>query len=298
MPYTYPPAAPTVDSQGIETISRFLNAPALVTRALRTIAQNRFIGDTILSGRASAEGGAVQYEQNESIFPDRVAESIEPGARYPKSTIGFGPSQIAAVKKWGVDAIVTDEAIRRQRMNPVDRALTKLANGVIQKVDTVALAAVAAAVTQTQAATAAWSAGGAKILLDVLTAKATIAALNQGYDPDTVVIDDITFARAMADPTLSAALRRENPDNPVYTGTLPEIAGLVFLPTPNLPVAGTALVLDRKVLGGMADEVPLTGKSIREEDGPTVTEGWVLRALRIVVPFVQEPNAAIKITGV
>ena len=49
-----------------------------------------------------------------------------------------------------------------------------------------------------------------------------------------------------------------------------------------------ALVPDRKVLGGMADEVPLTSRSIRQEEN----ERWRLRAKRVVVPFVQEPKAA------
>jgi hypothetical protein len=36
---------------------------------------------------------------------------------------------------------------------------------------------------------------------------------------------------------------------------------------------------------------------MREEDGPTVVEGWVLRAKRIVTAIVQEPNCAVKLTG-
>lgn len=297
MPYAYPPAAPTVDSAGIETISRFLNTPTLVQRRLRTLAENRFISDRLLRGTVQVEGGAVQYEQNESIFPDRAAEAVNPGAGFPTTTLGIGPSLMAAVKKWGLDTVITDESIRRQRMNPVDRAMTKLVNGVVKQVDSVALAAIAAAVTQTFAAPTAWTTS-TRILRDILTAKATIAALNQGYDPDVVVVDDLTWAIVASDPTLSSARAREDNNNPVYTGNFPVIGGLTILPTPNLPVAGVALVLDTSALGGMGNEVPLTSSSIREENGPTVVEGWVLRAKRITTPFVQEPASAIKITGI
>jgi hypothetical protein len=51
MPYTYPPAAPTL-SGDVETISRFLNSPTLVARRLRTLAEQRYIADTLLSGRS------------------------------------------------------------------------------------------------------------------------------------------------------------------------------------------------------------------------------------------------------
>lgn len=295
---TYPALpAPSVLSDGTLTISRFLNTPTLIQRRLRTLAENRFIGDVLLSGRAPSAGGAVQYEQNESIFPDRPVEAVEPGAMYPTSTVGRGPSLISAVRKWGLDAIVTDEAIRRLLMNPVDRALQKLVNGVVKQVDTVTLAAIAGAVTQTIAVATAWSTS-TKILRDILTGKATINALNQGYNPDTLAVDDFTYAVVMSDPTIAAGLRREDPENPIYTGRFPVIGGVRILPTPNIPTPGTAILLDSSLLGSMVDEVPLIGGSIREENGPTVVEGWVLRAKRVVVPIVQEPASALIFTGI
>lgn len=296
MPTMYPPTAPTI-SGDIVSINRFLNSPAMVERRLRTLAENRFIGDVLLSGRVQAEGGAVQFEQSESIFASRTAEAIEPGAKYPNSGIPDGTSLISPVRKWGLQTTVTDEAIRRLRRNPVDRALTKLTNGVVQQVDTVTLAAIAAAVTQSIAVATAW-ATSTQILRNILTGVATIRALNQGFEPDTLVVGDLIYAIVMSDPTISAGLRREDPSNPVYTGEFPVIAGVRILPSPNLPVANTALLLDSTQLGAMADEQPLTANSIREEDGPSVVEGWVLRARRVVVPIVQEPSAALKFTGI
>ncbi len=293
---TYPPAPPTL-SGDIVSINRFLNTPTLIQRRLRTLAENRFIGDVLLSGRAPAQGGSVLFEQSETIFPDRAVEAVEPGTKFPTSPISNGTALLAAVRKWGIDAIVTDEAIKRLLRNPVDRAMTKLTNGVVRQVDVVTLTAISAAVTQTMAVGTAW-ATSTKILRDLLTAKATIIALNQGYVPDTAVVDDLTYAIVMSDPTINAGLRREDGKAPIYTGEFPMIGGMRILPTPNIPVAGTAFVLDSTLLGSMVDETPLTGGSLREENGPSVVEGWVLRAKRVVVPIVQEPNAAIKITAI
>jgi hypothetical protein len=67
------------------------------------------------------------------------------------------------------------------------------------------------------------------------------------------------------------------------------IDGMTFLPTPNLPTAGTILVVDSTMLGGMADEdlggpgyanagAPgVEGKSIRDDDN----DKWKLRMRRV-----------------
>lgn len=296
MPTTYPAREGSI-SGDLVTWSRFLNSPTMVERRLRTLAENRFIADVLLTREEGAEGGSVLYEQNESIFPDRGAEAVEPGAKYPSTTLGEGTALLAAVKKWGVQTEVTDESIRRRRRSPVDKAMAKLTNGVVQKVDTVALAAIASAVTQSIAVATAWTTS-TKILRDILTGVATIRALNQGFEPDVLVVSDLTYAIVASDPTIAASIRREDPTAPVYTGRFPVIGGVTILPTPNIPVANTAFLVDTTQLGGLIDEVPLNAKSIRQEDGPSVVEGWVLRAMRATVPIVEEPSAALKFTGI
>lgn len=296
MPVTYPPVAPTL-SGDVLTINRFLSSPTLVQRRLNALALNRFIADVLLTGRFTAEGGAVMYEQSESIFPDRVAEAVEPGAEFPITTVGQGPSVIAAVRKWGLDAVVTDEAIRRQRMNPVERAMQKLTNGVVRQVDAVALAAINAAPILNFTVATAWATSTTK-LKDVATAIAQIRATNNGYDPDTLVLDDTQYTNLIGDTNLQAALRREDSTNPVYTGQFPVLSGLRVLVSPNLPAANKAYIIDTKVAGGLADEMGLTANTFRQDTGPIVTEGWVLRAKRITVPIVVEPSAICSLTGI
>lgn len=294
MPITYPPAAPSLSGDTL-TISRFLNSPTLVQRALRTLAQNRFIADTLLQGRPGVSGGAVLVETSETIFADRNPQAIEPGSEFPLSTVSTGLGQLLAVSKWGLDTVVTDEAILRQGFNPVDRALMKLVNSVVRQVDTVAMLAIRTALTTTAAAAGTWDTS-TTLVREIAVAKATIMALNQGYDPDTLVISDLKAAHLTSNATALGILPRESrTDNPIVVkGLLSEILGLDILVTPNLPVATEAYVVDRKVLGGMAEETPLTSKSIREE----LLERWRLRAKRTVVPYVQEPGAGVRITGI
>lgn len=296
MPVTYPPPAPTI-SGDIETISRFLNTPTLVQRRLRTLAENRFIADTILQNKVPASGGAVLYEQTESIFPTQVPSSVAPGAEFPLSAIPTGPALLAAVLKWGLDALVTDESIRRQQtMNPVDRALTKLVNGVVKQVDSVAMLALNTAITQTAAAAGLWSTS-TTLVREITAADAAIRALNQGYDPDTIILSDVAGGYLTANDKVLSLLPREQwnaSSGPIFKGFLNTLLNHDIFVSPNLPVNTLALVLDRKVIGGMAEEVALTSTTIRQE----TRERWRLRAKRVVVPFIQEPNAGYKITGV
>jgi hypothetical protein len=305
MPYTYPPARPTL-SGDVETINRFLATPTLVSRALRTLAQQRYISDRLLQQRFQVQGGAVVYETGESIFTADNPRSVAPGAEYPLTTAPTGAASVAKTVKWGQDTIVTDESIKRQLMNPVNRGLLKLVNQNVKFIDSIALAAVASAVTATTAVTASWkTATAAQMLTDVAQAKASILALNQGYDPDVVVLDDATWARAYAGFVSGGFLPRESVAGAVTTGNFAVIDGMTFLPTPNLPTAGTILIADSSMLGGMADEdlggpgytnagAPgVEGKTIRDDDD----DKWKLRMRRVCVPIVQEPAAGFVLTG-
>ncbi len=309
MSYTYPPAAPTLTGD-VLTINRFLNSPTLVARRLRTLLEQRYIADALLTGRFNVEGGAIQYETGETIFAADNPRAIAPGGEYPLTSAAPGQASLAKTVKWGQDTEVYDEAIKRQKMNPVNRALTKLANQNVKYVDSIALSAIASGVTATQAAAVAWTGATAEqILTDVAIAKANVLSLNQGYDPDTVVVDDLTWARAMAKFIAGGFTPRESADTPLLTGEFPTILGMRWLASPNLPTAGQALVLDSSQLGGMADEdlggegyvnaggVGVQAKTFRLT-GSDDRDGWRLRCRRVTVPVVVEPAAARKITGV
>lgn len=306
MPLTYPPAAPTV-SGDITSIHTLLQSPALLTRRLRTLAENRFVSDVLLPQRYPVEGGAIQYQQGESIFTDRTPEQVRPGMEYPRSGVGYGPVQIAEVVKWGQDVPITDESIKRMRTAPVNTALAKLVNSIVKQVDSIALAAISSQVTATRAASALWTGATATILRDILLAVADVRALNQGFEPDTVLVDDLTYAYVASDTSVTNALSREDGSAPVYTGALPIVGGLRVLASQYVPpgFATSALVVDTTQFGGMADEQlggpgysggigGVEAKAIRKDS----KDSYDLRARRVTVPVIVEPTAAIRITGV
>lgn len=310
MSYTYPPASPTLSGDNI-TIHRFLQNPTQVARRLRTLLQQRYIADALLKGRFRVSGGAIQVETGDTLFVGEDPRAVSPGGEYPLVTVGGGTASLVKTVKWGQDSEVTDESIKRQQMDPVNRALTKLANQNVKHVDGVALSVIASSVTATQAAAASWATADAEqILLDVMTAKARVIAQNEGHDPDTVVIDDLNWAIAMAKFAAAGYLPRENAaGNPVVTGDFPRISGMTWLATPNVPVVGTAMVVDSEQLGGMADE-DLGGPGYVSAAGPDTAavetkvmredkeDKYRLRARRVTVPVVVDAAAGRKITGI
>lgn len=301
------PYAPPSLSGDLLTIHRLLASPTQIQRRLQTITDMRFISDQILTQRFRSSGGAVLYEVSEPIFTDRTPEAVGPGSEYPKAVTPIGAAALAAVLKWGQSTRITDEAIKRSvpAGAPVDRALRKVINTVIRHIDGITMSAVASAVTQTQAAGDDWIASTATILRDIELATAKIEDLQMGYRPDTIVMSSTKYAYMASDDKISNLRRREATDNPVYGGEIERIGGLAIIKAPlsSLP-SDDVWILDSQQLGGMADETNADpGYTVGEMAVQVQTErlatkdSWEMWGRRITVPVVQEPGAAVKITG-
>ncbi|MDL4812810.1 phage major capsid protein [Actinomadura opuntiae] len=303
---TFPPAAPTL-SGDLLTIHRLLQSPTLLQRRLRTITDLRFVSDQILTQRFRSSGGSVLYEVSEPITSDRPVESVAPGGEYPMAATPEGAAALAAVLNWGQATLITDAEIKRTvpMGNAVDRKLRKLINSVISRIDSITMSAVGSAVTNTLAAGAAWDADAATIMRDLERGKAEIIDLNQGYAPDTVLMSSTKYAELASDEKIAALRRREATDNPVYTGTIDVIDDLKVVTTSssNLP-SDDVWILDSVQLGGMADETDVDpGYTVSDLAVQVQTQrvpkrdSFEMWARRITVPVIQEPAAALKITG-
>ncbi len=294
MPATqYPPRPGSVSGDNV-SINRFLSSPMLIERALRTINLQRYIGDELLTERVSPSGGAIQYEQNEGIFPDRDIEAIEPGEEFPGTGFGVGPTVIESVRKRGYTTWITKESITRQRMNPVQRAIQKMANGMQKTWDAVVLAKINSSGIQTMAG-ADWTTPATDIIANIANAQNMIRTLNQGFEATHLVVDDTRYLDLLLDADIRGMLPREINNNVVQTGQFRgSLMGLQIVVAPNLPAANTAYVLDKNVLGGIANEEGVSADSEYQKQ----RQRWQLWAWRTSVPYVVEPNAAVSITGV
>lgn len=303
----FPPAPATISGENV-TASRFLQNPTFVARRLQELGDLRYRGTFLLGGRQDTSGGAVGYEQLEGIFADAAPEIVAPGGEYSLTTIANGPAGLARVAKWGKDTLITDEDVKRRNFDSVNKGLLKLVNSAGQLIDQAVVSVIASAVTNTRAASAAWNTASPKVLQDILRAVADVRALNLGYEPNALLVDDSTWAYLASDPVISAAMAREDKSNPIYSGRFDVLAGLEVIPTPaaNLPsgVGTNAWVVDTNQLGFIATEDLGGGyqaagdlvqsKVFRDEE----TDATRVRVRANFVPVVTDPGAGFRISGV
>ena len=304
MPTIYPPQPATIAGDLI-TVNRLINNPVLIQRQLRTLVQQRLVGDKILTGSVNLTGtGAVNYEVSEAIMVAALAERVASLGEYPTTSDGTATSAIASSKKWALALEIGDELVARNRIDIVNRRMIKLANRLAFGFDALILSNVTSAVTQTSAATAAWSSTTtADPFADITLAASVSDSLNQGYEIDTVLATPTRWARLIAAAKVIERAPRESGDSLLITGRLARIAGLNVLKTTNMPAGVDVMVLDSTQLGSIGWE-DLGGGYQGSPDGVQSkrfrldsNDGWRIQGRRVGVPMVQEPGSAVKITG-
>lgn len=298
---TYPISFPsgTISS---EDAFRLLNSPNLVARRLADMSNQRFVSDYLLTGRFEAKGGGIFYADGEELFPADSPEVIAPGGEYPLTPLSIGELIAAKTLKRGHGSHITDEAIDQQGPGIVDSGLQKLANGVIRDVDGIGMGVIESRISATFTS-AAWTTAAAAIA-GVLGAQAQGEDLEKGYTFDTVVLSGAQYAKVIALFAGENMLPREN-GNPIVSGSMPvQMLGLTWVKAPHMTGTDPILV-DRDSLGGMADsklpspEFRRIGASLVEgaSERLQARDGWLVRARRVTVPVVTNPDAGVKITS-
>lgn len=228
----------------------FLKSPTLLARRLSVIlGAQKFIAHVILGQRYTIQGGVLAYFEDETVLADEAPETVTPGSSYPMLTLDEDQVKMLAAFKVGFGTSITDEAVGRELIAPVDRALGKLANTLVADFDTKALAVIKSRVSQTVTG-GAWTSCD-QVIGDVFTAKATILDQKRGFQADTVVLTELQYAKVM--PKLLPLLPREG-GNPVTASDFPNILDLNWLHSPFLPSNWVPLVLDSQNLGGIGHE--------------------------------------------
>src|SRR4051794_38924521 len=180
---------PTYPGSPQLTVDALLKRPTLIARALTALTSKRFVADYIFSHGTPDQvaGGAAWYERSENIYPDRGAEEVGVRSEFPRS--GWTEAILTAlVKKYGLEIPISFEAIRRNQIDQIQRALRKLANAVTKFVDTQAMSLLTTdPAIQTAAAAATWTASATTIISDLANARKLIADQDEGYEGDTLI---------------------------------------------------------------------------------------------------------------
>jgi hypothetical protein len=298
--YTYPVARPSGALTVAET-HLLLQDPDVIAARVADLADQRFISDFLLSGRFEARGGGIFYENGEEIFPADASASVGPNGEYPKTVLTSGELTAAKTDKRGLETDITDERIARFGQGALDKGLTKLSNGVIRDVDTIAMAVIASKVTDTFAS-GAWN-SIANVIAALAAAKADREDLALGLDLDTVALSGAQWAKVMALFASAGVLPRED-GNVIVSGQFPtNLLGYTWVTSPHI-VGNDPMLVDREQLGGMADDDLQSPDYVRAGEfnietyiHRNQTDSYTVRARRVTVPVVIEPHAGLKITG-
>ena len=301
MAYTYSGTPAGLDtSLTALQVHSLMKSPTLLARYMRSILDEHFLGDYLLTGRYVAEGGAIVYPSGaEGLYPKDDPEPVGPGSQYPLTQMDAGTLAIAKTVKRGIGTHLWDEEISRMRMNAVSDATNMLQNGMIRLHDSLSLGVITSKVTATYAS-AAWSTA-AGIVNGVQLAKAQLSAQKLGVQGTTVVLKEDQFEKTMAVLLLAGLLPREQV-NPINTGTWPQVLGVEWVKSPNVPFSDPMLV-DRDKLGGIAIERIDSPEYSRAGDFEVASDrlqgrdGYEVRVRRISVPIVTRPEAGVRITG-
>ena len=301
---TVAPGAPTISG---ETIVRNINIndPVVVQRVIQTLVNLRLIGKKLLKGRVDMTGtGSAIFTSNESLYMNQASERIADNADYPLADDANGTPTLVSADKWALATEISDVLISRRRYSEVARKLVRLANQITKDFDSVALSAIATAVTQTQAVTAGvWTGASSDPFADVMLAAALIDEQNRGWNADTVVCRPMAWAYLVSRAKVLDHLPREQA-SAVLSGNLVQFAGMTFLKTTNMPAGTDVMVMDSNALGSVAYEDQGGNYTGSAEDVQSKTfrregnDGVRIQARLVNVPMIQEAGSAVELTGV
>lgn len=286
------------------TVNAMLQQPLVVPELVRTFFRQQFVADQILRPAGKATGGAVQYWVSAPLEPDSTgggAEVVAPLAEIPVANPQIGTPAGEPVLKRGLGLRISREMQDRNDVGAVMRGIEQIRNAIVRSVDGALMTAINAAVTQTVSVSTAWdAASGTTIRKDWATARALIEAnQDSGYDyqPDTLLInhrtrDDLLLSGEFQAPFVGNVADR----NPLIDGTLPDrVWGYRILVSRQVPT-DKAYLLQRNVVGGIADERGGIEVSDKFEEPAYEASRW--NVTRAAAGFIDNPLAIVRFDNV
>lgn len=298
-----PVAVVTSRSQQAVTVNALVENPRIIAERIVRVLDNQFAMDRVLRNEGRATGGAVMFRTSTGLFADDVSEIVEEFGEIPVVPQSVGDLQSAPVRKRALAVLISREMRERNAMGRVDNQIQRLRNTLVRDIDGQFVTALRSAVSQSVAATNAWSSASATIRKNINAARRLIK-VNQaagtgsysGYEPDTLLISPVTEENLLNSAEFVALIfGSNNPSNISSLADAPNgVLGLKPVVTVGMP-DNEAIVVESKTVGGYADEFPLEVTELYEWR-PNQT--WRSDASRSTVGFIDQPGAAAKITGI
>jgi hypothetical protein len=277
-----------------------------VDRRVRDLVGTQFIADQLFTG-VSVDALAIKFavsdaDHNEYGQANRD-EVPQVGEASNLKRIGLTEeSRSAMIKKYGLEAVITYEMQKFGLSGQVERALRKLAFNVRGMVDDMAYNVATAGYTVggdgTQGLaktggfwTATGDAGADAMINDLIDARTALR--KYGYTADTVVMNPEQEALLLKNKGIRDAFRQNNTDVALLRGYVGDFMGLSFITDENFR-EDNVLVVQKKVIGDIADAEPLRTKTYNEEQN----DRTIVRSTRFTQAYLTDPKAVYLIQNV
>ena len=291
-PQSFHPYGPPTVSDSEFTVDYMLQTPNIITEAIMDLTEQRFIVDRLFTlSNENAAGGALLYselEENE-VYPERDIEEVLPGEEFPRMAFRRPTLMVELARKWGGTFEVTDEAVKYNRMNEVQKAITQVSNALVRKQNAIALGKAIAKIKASQSFVANnWT------------------TVQDSYHPDYLPIADlaripviaedaelgVNFDTLILNGSDKATLRVNLRYGGGFDQNLQDFGFGECFSTPRV-AAGTGFAVERGGLGPLVMDEPIQTVTWREE-GRQVTNVTVF-----MIPLVAVTNsfAIVRMTG-
>lgn len=285
------------------TVKDFLKQPELMQEAIEQLGENEFLAESLFRGGWNAMGGQVAFMESRNRFMDDTDNenlAIAEGSEFPEF-YQSEEQQRANTRKYALSTWITFEDEWRNQLGALADAAVRIKNTMVRQIDGITHQVIQnhpriESVPAT--GTTGWSPDATTIFDDIFLAQNSLEEpTNSGdvYNADTLLVSNRTYTNLLRNQDIRQS-REELPPNyqPIFSGDMGILAGLRILKSPNMS-DDVAYVMQRGMLGGIADEVPFTLKPPERNEG---NERIYLRAKRHTVAFVTNPGSILKITGV
>jgi len=283
------------------TVQAMVKDPLYIPSLVLQDIDQMFLAEQILRSADRPAGGSIVYYESTPLFADSPSEYVEEFGEIPVSTTSVGTPRPVRTRKRALGVRVSQEMIDRNQVDRVNVQISQVRNTLVRDFDTMFFQAILAATNvglHTLAAATPWAGSTSTIRRNVLNAVKLVTDEKRGFIPDTLVINPTSRIDIMASSEMQQIYVGNVADrSPLITGRVDgfSFAGLDVWQTYAMP-AGQALVTQRKVVGGFADERPLQATplyvSMRE------AETYRSDTLRTSALFVDQPLSSTLLSGV
>lgn len=288
------------------TINEFLKDPLLVREVVLNMANQGFIADAVLRFAGRTQSGTALYRESSPLYANTDAQTRAEFAEVPLAETSEGEPRVLMVEERALGVAVSDEMVRRNSMDVMQRQLMRVRNTMFRSWDRTFFKAIFEHPSvQHYAVTTAWADPDSNPRLDIVegirlveeaSADGTIDS-EFDFEADTLIIGRGSKSDLFGNEKFNK-LYENSPlvsEHLLYTGKLPKrMLDLDVMVSSRVP-AGKAVVMQRNIAGFIMDEVPLTVSPMYRVEEKKFSRADVQRASGVGL---DQPKAIAVLDGV